>query len=140
MRIETNQRTNSVGGHGPSGRAQGGAVFSPVGADQPSRAAASAPVMAAASLDALLALQGVDDPLQGRRKRKLLIGRTLLDTLEAVKADLLTGHVNPARLDQLVTMLAEARERCEPGLDDLLDDIDLRVRVELAKLGRYPAF
>lgn len=140
MRIDTTQRTNSVSGTGPSGRSQGSAVFNPAGVDTPARAAATAPSMPAASLDALLALQGVDDPLQERRKKKLQLGRTLLDTLESVKADLLTGHIGPERLDQMMTMLAQARDRSEPDLDHLLDDIELRVRVELAKLGRYPAF
>ena len=31
-----------------------------------------------------------------------------------------------------------ARERKLPGLDAVLDDIELRARVELAKFGRYP--
>lgn len=137
MRIDTNQRTNGVNGRGPAGRSHGSAPFDPIGPANPARAASTAPVSAAAPLDYLLALQGVEDPLHGRKK-KLLRARTLLDTLEAVKADLLTGAVSPERLDQLVSMVSQARERSEPGLDDLLDDIDLRVRVELAKLGRYP--
>ena len=139
MRIDSTQRTNGVNGRGPAGRGQDGVAFNPIGVDTPARAAGTAPVAAAASLDYLLALQGVDDPLHGRKK-KILLGRTLLDTLEQVKADLLTGRVSPERLDQLMDMVGQARERSEPALDGLLDDIDLRVRVELAKLGRYPAF
>ncbi|HTN61925.1 MAG TPA: flagellar assembly protein FliX [Devosia sp.] len=139
MRIDTNQRTNGVSGRGPSGRGQGSAPFDPIGVGTPARAATTAPVTSAAPLDYLLALQGVEDPLHGRKK-KLQRGRTLLDTLEAVKADLLTGQVSGERLDRLMEMVTQARERSEPGLDSLLDDIDLRVRVVLAKLGRYPAF
>ncbi len=138
MRIDTTQRINGVAARNPAGSGQSGVAFNPVGVDTPARAANTAPAAPAASLDYLLALQGVDDPLHGR-KRKVLLGRTLLDTLEAVKADLLTGRVSPDRLDQLIEMVGQARERSEPGLDSLLDDIDLRVRVELAKLGRYPA-
>jgi hypothetical protein len=36
-------------------------------------------------------------------------------------------------------MLAEIRERSLPELDAVLDDIDLRVQVELAKFGRFPS-
>jgi class II flagellar assembly regulator FliX len=139
VRIDTTQRTNGVNGRGPAGRGSDSAPFDPIGVGTPARAASTAPVAPAASLDYLLALQGVDDPLHGRKK-KVLLGRTLLDTLEEVKADLLTGQASPERLDRLMEMVTQARERSEPGLDHLLDDIDLRVRVELAKLGRYPAF
>ena len=92
----------------------------------------------ATGIDAILALQAVGEPLEGKKKA-LRRGKKLLDTLEEIKADLLIGAVSPERLDALTAMLAEIRERSEPGLESVLDDIDLRVRVELAKLGRYPA-
>ena len=140
MRIDTVPRNNGVNGRGSTGRDQGGAVFNPAGAEAPTRAATTAPAAASAPLDYLLALQGVEDPLHGRKKKVIMLARTLLDELEEVKADLLAGQVSPERLNHLMGMVAQARERSEPGLDGLLDDIDLRVRVELAKLGLYPAF
>ena len=36
----------------------------------------------------------------------------------------------------VLTLLSQARERKLPGLDAVLDDIELRARVELAKFGR----
>lgn len=63
----------------------------------------------------------------------------MLDVLEAVTADLLVGKIAPERLDLLVEQLQTMRERVEPGLDEVIDEIELRVRVELAKLGRFPA-
>jgi hypothetical protein len=62
----------------------------------------------------------------------------MLEQMEAIKADLLVGQVSADRLDQLVGMIGEARSRSEPALDAVLDDIELRVRVELAKFGRFP--
>jgi hypothetical protein len=94
---------------------------------------------ATAGLDAILALQAVEGPLEGR-KRSVRRGRTLLDLLDGIKADLLAGGVSGDRLDALVASLAEFRERSLPDLDAVLDDIELRVRVELAKLGRFPSF
>jgi hypothetical protein len=35
--------------------------------------------------------------------------------------------------------VGQARAQSEPGLDALLDDIELRARVELAKRGLFPA-
>jgi len=89
-------------------------------------------------IDAILALQAVGGPLEGKRKA-VRRGQSLLHTLDEIKADLLVGQVSGERLDALVAMLAEFRERSLPDLDAVLDDIELRVRVELAKFGRFPA-
>ena len=51
----------------------------------------------------------------------------------------LTGRVSEGRLNQLMAVLGQAREKADPGLDALIDDIELRARVELAKRGLYPA-
>ena len=60
--------------------------------------------------------------------------------LDAIKTDLLVGAVSDGRLNQLMAIIGQARERTEPGLDALLDDIELRARVELAKRGLFPSF
>ena len=138
MRIDTNNRTSGVGKSGSTGRSGARADFVPAGVDGPARVATAAPVAGTTGIDAILALQAVEGPLEGKKKA-LRRGRTLLDVLDEIKADLLVGQVSPERLDALSTMLAVVRERSEPALDAVLDDIDLRVRVELAKLGRYPA-
>ncbi|MGV8854079.1 MAG: flagellar assembly protein FliX [Devosia sp.] len=137
MRIDTNNRTSVVGKSGSSGRSGTRADFVPAGADGPSRAAGAAPVASATGIDAILALQAVGGPLEGKKKA-VRRGKKLLDALDDIKADLLIGPVSEERLDALIDMLAEMRERSEPGLEAVLDDIDLRVRVELAKLGRFP--
>lgn len=62
----------------------------------------------------------------------------MLDLLEGMKADLLVGQVAPERLDGMVEQLRGLRERVEPELDAVLDEIELRVLVELAKIGRFP--
>jgi hypothetical protein len=67
-------------------------------------------------------------------------GTNLLDILDGIKADLLVGIITAERLDALVQELSVYRDRTEPGLDAVLDDIELRVRVELAKQGLYPDF
>ena len=138
MRIETNNRTSGVGRSGSAGRSGSGVDFIPAGADAPARTAAAAPVAGMTGIDAILALQAVDGPLEGK-KRALRRGRSLLDTLDEIKADLLIGHVSADKLDALVATLSDMRERSLPGLDAALDDIELRVRVELAKFGRFPA-
>lgn len=137
MRIEGPNRSSGVSGRGAVGKAGSGIAFVPQGPEETPRATMSTPLAPAAGLDALLALQAVGTSTEGRR-RAVRRGRALLDQLDAIKADLLLGRVDEARLDALVTQLAGLREQSEPGLDAVLDDIELRVRVELAKFGRYP--
>lgn len=137
LRIDTNNRTSGVGRSGSAGRNGSGVDFIPAGSEAPARVASSAPVAGMTGIDAILALQAVDGPLEGRKKA-MRRGKSLLDTLDEIKADLLIGRVSAERLDALSAVLGEIRERSLPELDAVLDDIDLRVQVELAKFGRYP--
>lgn len=134
MRIDS-IRTGSISGRGSAARSGSGVAFHVEEGSTPVRSQAMAPTAAMQDIGSLLALQAVEDPL-ARRKRSVRRGTELLDLLDSVKADLVVGLVSPARLDQMQRVLADARERGEPGLDRLLDDIELRVAVELAKRGR----
>jgi hypothetical protein len=112
--------------------------FVPVGSQETARVPGNVPTQAATGIDAILALQAAEGPLS-KRKKAVRRGASLLDSLDEIKTDLLIGRIDAGRLDRMAAILAEARERSLPGLDALLDDIELRVRVELAKFGRYPA-
>lgn len=140
MRIEGQKRTASVR---KSGTAKGGSAstgFSVSGGaeETPSNAPMSSLQAGqdVSGLDALLALQAVDDPLLAKKKA-VKRGRSLLDTLEALKLDLLAGEVGEGRLQRLMALLAEARQTVDPNLQQVVEDIELRARVELAKLGHY---
>jgi hypothetical protein len=137
VRVDTNNRTNGVASRSPAGRTGNAPAFVPVGAQDTARVSHAAPVAPAAGLDAILALQAVGDFTESRR-RSVRRGATLLDQLEGMKADLLVGRVSSERLDAMITQLTSLRERVEAGLDAVIDDIELRVRVELAKLGHFP--
>lgn len=86
------------------------------------------------SLDAILALQSVDNP-EDRERRAVRHGHDLLDQLEALRADLLAGHVSPQRVGSLLSLVRAKQGADDPKLVVLIDDIALRARVELAKLG-----
>lgn len=86
-------------------------------------------------LDALLALQELPDALAGRAKARRR-GEALLDHLDEVRLGLLTGRLPRAGLERLATLAAEGREQVDdPRLASILQDIELRAAVELAKLG-----
>ena len=86
-------------------------------------------------IDALIALQGVDDPAE-RRKRSVKSGRNALDLLEELKVGLLGGPLDQSTLLRLKSAAAELTGTSgDPGLDGVLAEINLRVEVELAKAG-----
>ena len=139
MRVDSKTRVSSTTGRGTTARPSGsGPAFTVDSGAGASRAAATSGPAPATAIDALLALQSVDEVTE-RRRKLMRRGRSLLDTLETIRADLLLGHISEARLNQLMSLITQARERGEPGLDELLDDIELRARVELAKHQRFPA-
>ncbi|WP_052951517.1 flagellar assembly protein FliX [Devosia soli] len=139
MRIESANRMASVSSRASVGKYAAGQTFSMSDVAGPARVARAAPVAQVAALDAILALQSVGDAMGGKRKA-VKRGTALLDLLDGIKADILVGGITAERLDALVEELSVYRDRTEPGLDSLLDDIELRVRVELAKQGRFPEF
>lgn len=137
MRIDTNQRVGNIGSRTATARSSSSPFFVNDGATATENRAATA-LSPPTSLDALLALQAVEDPLL-KKKKLVRRGTQLLDTLEDMKTDLLSGRVSESRLNQLMAVLGQVREKADPRLDALLDDIELRARVELAKRGLYPA-
>jgi hypothetical protein len=85
-------------------------------------------------LDALIAMQGVDDPVTARRKA-VRRASDMLDALDDIKTGLLTGTVSRQTLQHLAGLVAEQRDAFnDPGLQGVIDEIDLRAQVELAKL------
>lgn len=90
---------------------------------------------ALSGVDALIALQSVGGPQErGARARH---GHEMLDLLESIKIEMLAGAVPAAKLERLADSLGRRPERVsgEP-VEEVLDEIEVRARVELAKLGR----
>lgn len=139
VRIESANRMSSVASRASVGKYAPGQAFTMADVAAPSRVARATPVAPVAPLDAILALQSVGDAT-GSKRKAVKRGTNLLDILDGIKADLLVGVISPERLDALIEELSIYRDRTEPGLDAVLDDIELRVRVELAKQGRFPDF
>jgi hypothetical protein len=92
---------------------------------------------AAGNIDALLALQGVEDPTE-RRKRSVARGRGALDILDELKIGLLSGNLDASMMNRLRDAAANLKSSSgDPGLDAVLSEIELRVEVELAKAGQF---
>lgn len=140
MRVNTTQQSTSIARKGPvPGGANGGAVFS---LSTPSRAPAAAPTRASisiTSLTSLLAVQGADvvDDATTAPKRAVARAEDMLDALDEIKVALLTGDLPKGQLSKLIKLVESERGNfVDSVLNGVLDEIDLRAQVELAKLGQ----
>jgi hypothetical protein len=119
----------------PTRRAAAEGTFSVSEEEAPRNTAAAPPLRSISTLDALMALQGVDDPLE-RKKRAVAKGRNALDVLDSLKVGLIDGSVDGSTLSRLkVAAEGLTEESGDSGLDTVLGEINLRVAVELAKAG-----
>ena len=92
---------------------------------------------ASANIDALLAMQGIEDPVE-RRKRSVQRGRGALDVLDDLKIGLLSGNFDASTMSRLRDAAANLKSSSgDPGLDAVLSEIELRVEVELVKAGQF---
>lgn len=100
------------------------------------QAAATGGASALTSVDAILALQGVGDFTQAR-KQATERALSLLDVLDDLKLALLEGGIPRARLVKLMDLLQSRREATNDNrLEAVLDEVETRAAVELAKLER----
>jgi hypothetical protein len=149
VKVEGSKSSGSVQGAGKArktGSAAGGnfaaALDSVAGADEASGPEGSEPVSGIMGVGGLLAAQSVNDdagaaPDYRERQRRAQRGTEMLDRLEDVRRGLLMGAVPKDKLAELARMMREKRERgADPVVSRLLDEIELRAEVELAKLGR----
>ncbi len=88
-------------------------------------------------LDGVLAVQEVGEEGQGRSHARAR-GEDVLQRLEQIRLGLLAGRIPVHQLNGLVRVLRAQRTQFnDPRLGEILDEIELRAAVELAKLGRY---
>ncbi len=118
----------------PGRASEGGAgKFSRIMAEEsagPSSVATANPVYA---VDGLLTVQEVDDAT-ARASRGKKRGQDLLDGLDDIRHGLLIGEIPRDKLISLAKMVQSRRVNAnDPRLIEILDEIDLRAQVELAK-------
>lgn len=93
---------------------------------------------AVAGIEALLVAQAVGDALEREDRKKLIRhGEDLLDKLDELRHGLLMGSIPKDKLIALAQLVRARRETApDPRLAGILDEIELRAEVELAKLAR----
>jgi hypothetical protein len=101
--------------------------------DESSEANSSAAMSGTASVSGVLGVQEIDDALAQASKGKLR-ALDILDRLEDLRIELLTGAISKEKLVKLTQVVSARRgDITDPRLAEVLDEIDLRAQVELAK-------
>src|SRR3984885_5722936 len=119
----------------PSSRRTAGGAFMPAEAHSPQPQNPTVTLRTLGGIDALIALQGIEEPAE-RRRRAVKHGRRALDALDELKLGLLAGTLDQGTLLRLKTVAADLKDGSgDDRLDGVLAEIDLRVAVELAKAG-----
>jgi hypothetical protein len=119
----------------PSARRSAAGGFKVGEQESPRQSAATGMLRSISSLDALMALQGVEDPTE-RKKRAVAKGRRALDVLDDLKLGLLGGTLDGSTVARLKVAGEDLAEKTgDDGLDTVMGEIGLRVAVELAKAG-----
>jgi len=134
MKIESGRGVASTSGARRAGGASAAPGFSP-DVEGTERTVAASGAGAVTSLDTILALQA-EEPLAQRRARQARRGRAALDALETLEEGLLSGRAPASLMAELETLQLSAQPTGEPGLDAVLQEIDVRLAVEAAKLER----
>lgn len=96
---------------------------------------ATTSIAAVGAMGGLLGAQEVDER-EAQRRKAMKRGRFTLETLEKLRDALLMGALPHSTLAQLEKLVAEERREAthDPLLSSILDEIEVRAAVELAKL------
>ncbi len=133
-KTEKTSKTKKSGSSGAAG------AFSALigGADETSSAGSVSTPHAVTGLDAILMAQAIDgDEARKAKKKAVVRGNDLLDSLNELRVGLLTGTLSGKRINRLKALIDQQRDMVDdPRLLQILDEIDLRAAVELAKIER----
>ncbi len=136
MKVERTGAATGTAGPRRAERAKSGSSF----ADALRKAegpGGTGPATAVTPVGGVLAVQEVDTDAESAARAAIKRGEDILDRLEELRRGLIEGRLPAERLEALVQLCAERRGTvADPRLKAILDDIDLRAQVELAKLGR----
>lgn len=89
-----------------------------------------------AAVDSLLAVQAAESPTErAARKRMQQRGDNILKELDKLRMALLTGDLTVGHVIDIADVVSSHREKItDPRLTAILDEVDLRAQIELAKM------
>lgn len=118
--------------------AKGDGTFGAMLSEKLQGASATSAPQAVAAVDALLAAQEVGSATdQAARRRMSARADDILQTLDRVRMALLSGNLTVGDVINIADVVAAHREKImDPKLTAVLDEIDLRAQIEIAKMRK----
>lgn len=139
MKITGPGKTEKAGNVKKTGKAgsTGSTSFSGLlGTEEASETAHMQGAGAVARLDVLLAAQSAEDPAsrasKGRMRKR---ADSILRQLDKLRLGILTGNLSVGNMVDIADVVSSHREKIQdPQLASILDEIDLRAQIEIAKM------
>ncbi|MFP4517895.1 MAG: flagellar assembly protein FliX [Oceanicaulis sp.] len=135
MKVNGPRNLSGATGARKTDKPASGSGFAPAqgGASTPSAVGGVSGASTIGSIDALLALQGAGD-FRAAKKQATERAFSLLDVLDDLKLALLDGALPRPTLVRLMETLKSRRDATDdPRLEAMLDEVEVRAAVELAK-------
>lgn len=137
MKIEGPGQSQGAGKSKKSDKAsRSGNIFGSFVASGPQETGATKATQSIAMVDSLLAVQGAEDPAaRAAKKRVRQRAENVLGELEKLRMAMLSGKLTVGHMVDIADVVASHREKInDPAMTALMDEIDLRAQVELAKM------
>lgn len=136
MKVEGPSKTSGAGSTKKTGSVNSAdGSFEDFIAQAPKGPSAAAPTRSIARVDALLSVQAAESPTERTARRKMRErGEGILKELDRLRHSILTGTMTLGQVIDIADVVASHRERViDPGLTAILDEIDMRAQIEIAK-------
>lgn len=139
MKVEGPSKAGKATKTGKAGKAgKTDSTFGDMVAGAAQESAPAAATQAITKVDALLAVQGAEDPTERAARRRMRErGDNILRKLDNIRLGILTGNLSVGEVISIADTVASHREQInDPEMTALLDEIDLRAQIELAKMKK----
>lgn len=135
MKIEGPSKTSGAGGSKKTGKVGTDGSFEDFIASAPKGTQGPAVTNSIARVDSLLSVQGAESPTERAARRRMLDrSDDILKELDGLRMSILTGTMTLGQVIDIADVVASHRERVsDPRLTAILDEIDLRAQIEIAK-------
>lgn len=135
MKIEGPSKTSGTGGSKKTGKTDSDGAFQDFIASAPKGSSSAAPTQHIARVDALLSVQAAESPTERAARRKMQArADDILKELDLLRHSILTGGMTLGQIIDIADVVASHRERInDPKLTAILDEVDLRAQIEIAK-------